>query len=358
MSRIEWTDTTWNPVTGCDKVSAGCDNCYALTMAARLKAMGQAKYQTDGRPETSGPGFGLTIHPDTLTIPLRWRKPRMVFVNSMSDLFHPKVPAPFIAQVLAVMLAARRHTYQVLTKRPQRMHALLTKTTFWNDVYAHLRALDPTAARADDCLDLWPAANVWLGVSVEDQEQADRRIPYLVDTPADVRFLSCEPLLAAVDLTPWLGTLAGCPGHRATPTSSIGHDVDCCTNRYLNLVIVGGESGPGARPMHPDWVRRLRDQCIDRVRFFFKQWGAWAPADKPVDPRTVRHRVVHLRPDGSHERQGDLEPMDGTRLEELGKHAAGRELDGRTWDELPLPDASWRRTLERQPTVRGEGTAA
>lgn len=244
---IEWASKVWNPTTGCDKVSAGCDNCYALTMAARLRGMGSAKYQTDGDPRTSGPGFGLAVHPDALTIPLRWRKPQRVFVNSMSDLFHPKVPAEFIARVFAVMVAAPHHTFKVLTKRAPRMRATLADDTFWTAVSAELAQLW-NVAQPPAPLRFAPPW-IWLGVSVEDQEQAGRRIPALLDTAAGIRWLSCEPLLGPIDLTPWA--------------------------EHLDWVVVGGESGPQARPMEPGWARSLRDQCrAGRVPFFFKQAGA------------------------------------------------------------------------------------
>ncbi|MEV3938682.1 phage Gp37/Gp68 family protein [Glycomyces sp. NPDC049804] len=223
-SGIEWTETTWNPVTGCDRVSPGCDNCYALTMARRLKAAGSARYQVDGDPRTSGPGFGLTIHPDLVNLPRRWVKPRTVFVNSMSDLFHAKVPAGFIADVFATMAATPQHTYQVLTKRPLR------------------------AARLADSL-TWPA-NVWLGVSVESPDQVNR-LDLLRRTPAAVKFISAEPLLAALP------------------------DLDL---KEIDWLIVGGESGPRHRPIQADWVRDLRDQSLAAgVRFFFKQWGGARP---------------------------------------------------------------------------------
>lgn len=165
-STIEWTEATWNPATGCDRISRGCDHCYALTLAKRLKAMGNAKYQTDGDPRTSGPGFGVAVHPDTLGLPLRWRQPRIVFVNSMSDLFHARVPDEFILRVFAVMQATPRHTYQVLTKRSPR-----------------LRRLAPGLP--------WPK-NVWMGVSVEDDDHV-RRVGDLRHVPAAVRFISAEP---------------------------------------------------------------------------------------------------------------------------------------------------------------------
>ncbi|HZN76097.1 MAG TPA: phage Gp37/Gp68 family protein [Micromonosporaceae bacterium] len=239
-SAIEWTEATWNPTTGCDKVSRGCDNCYALTLAKRLKAMGQPRYQTDGDPRTSGPGFGLAFHPDALDLPATWRRSRLVFVNSMSDLFHARVPVAFIRQVFEVMATTPQHTYQVLTKRARRLRRLADSLP-------------------------WPD-NVWMGVSVEDATVLDR-VDDLRAVPAAVRFLSCEPLLGPM------------------PGLSLGG---------IGWVIAGGESGADARPMDPGWVVDLRDQCLAAgVPFFFKQWGG----------RTQK--------------------------------AGGRELDGRTWDDMP-----------------------
>ncbi|MPZ66766.1 MAG: DUF5131 family protein [Pseudonocardiaceae bacterium] len=239
-SGIEWTETTWNPTTGCDRVSAGCDHCYALTLAKRLKAMGSAKYQADGDPRTSGPGFGVTTHENALDAPLRWRQPRLVFVNSMSDLFHARVPIEFVQRVFAVMAATPQHTYQLLTKRSTR-----------------LRRLAPQLP--------WPP-NVWMGVTVENAD-ALNRTDDLREIPAVVRFLSCEPLLgplAELDLT------------------------------GIGWVIAGGESGPHARPVQPASVADLRDRCNSAgVPFFFKQWGGRTPK------------------------------------------AGGRQLEGRTWDQMP-----------------------
>jgi protein gp37 len=240
-SAIEWTEATWNPTTGCDRISDGCDNCYALTLAKRLKAMGNPKYQSDGDPRTSGPGFGVAVHPDALEVPLRWRQPRTVFVNSMSDLFHAHVPDEFIARVFAVMQATPRHTYQVLTKRPRRAARL--------------------AARLP-----WPG-NVWMGVTVEDDDQV-QRVDVLRQVPAAVRFISAEPLLGPL------------------PSLDLA-DID--------WLIAGGESGHRARPMDARWVFDLRDACLaTSVAFFFKQWGGRTPK------------------------------------------AGGRDLDGQTWDALPV----------------------
>lgn len=239
-SSIEWTEATWNPTTGCDRTSPGCDNCYALTLAKRLKAMGQPKYQRDGDPRTSGPGFALTVHPDALDLPRSWRTPRMVFVNSMSDLFHDDVPVEFIQQVFHVMEETPQHTFQLLTKRSRR-----------------LKKLAPTLP--------WPV-NVWMGVSIESDRYAFRAA-HLGDVGAAVRFLSVEPMLGPV------------------PSVVLDH---------VQWVIVGGESGPSARPVRPEWVTDVRDRCnAAGVPFFFKQWGG----------RTSK--------------------------------AGGRELDGRTWSEMP-----------------------
>jgi len=263
-TNIEWTRNddgtrgeTWNPTTGCDRVSAGCDHCYALTMARRLKGMGQAKYQRDGDPKTSGPGFGLMTHPDTLDLPLRWRKPRKVFVNSMSDLFHESVPTAFIGAVFDVMRQTPQHTYQILTKRHARMRSLARAAAFGEG---------------------WPLPNVWLGVSVEDQKWADIRVPALLDTPAAVRFLSCEPLLGPIRL-PFIEEYDGCTCGTG-PEGYYGmHERGCGTEPgpawdRLHWVIAGGESGPGARPCELSWLRSLRNQCAEAgVPIFIKQLG-------------------------------------------------------------------------------------
>lgn len=244
-SAIEWTDATWNPTTGCDRVSPGCANCYALDLAARLKRMGQAAYQADGDPRTSGPGFALTLHPERLALPLRWTRPRRVFVNSMSDLAHPAVPDDYIAQVFAAMALGGRHTFQLLTKRPERMRVWLNAAGTEDTVHDAARRMSPGRAHSIDVLP-WPLPNVWLGTSVENARWRTR-IDELRYTPAAVRFLSCEPLLGP------LGAL------------DLGG---------IDWVIVGGESGPRHRPMEEAWVTEVRDQCAAAgVPFFFKQWG-------------------------------------------------------------------------------------
>ena len=234
ISTIEWTDATWNPVTGCTKVSPGCAHCYAEAITLRFRR---------GGPFLPGKGT-INLHPDRLAMPLSWRKPRLIFVNSMSDLFHEDVPLSFISDVFSVMEQAHWHTFQILTKRHDRL-AAVAKYLPWPD-------------------------NVWMGVSVENQYWADRRLPALSEIPAAVRFVSCEPLLKLLDLRSHL----------------LG----------ISWVIAGGESGPKARPMQTDWVRRLRDDCHEaQVPFFFKQWGG------------------------------------------RNSKAGGRVLDGRTHDEMPRP---------------------
>lgn len=243
---IEWTEATWNPATGCDRVSAGCDHCYALTLARRLQAMGNPRYQVDGDERTSGPGFGLTLHPDLVDLPRRWRKPRVVFVNSMSDLFHPEVPLDFVQAVFEVMSDTPQHTYQILTKRSQRLRTL--------------------AGELD-----WPP-NVWMGVSVETPRYAFR-MDHLRDVPAAVRFVSAEPLLEAL------------PGLNL---------------KGIDWLIAGGESGHHYRAMDADWVSDLRDQCeAGDVAFFFKQWGGHTPKaggrlldDRTHDDMPCRHSVA------------------------------------------------------------------
>ena len=264
---IEWTDETWNPTTGCDRCSPGCDHCYIeRTIPFRIEGR---KFDENGK-------MGVRLHPDRLDKPLHWRQPRRVFVNSLSDLFHPDVPSWFICEVFETMLRTRRHTYQVLTKRPHRMASLVS-------------------LNLPDFATLAPW--IWLGMSIEN-DRYTFRADYLRATPAAVRFLSLEPLLG--------------------PLPSLNLD-------GIDWVIVGGESGPGARPLHPDWATDIRDRCIKAgVPFFFKQWGEWLPIrdridlDLPTAPRTWC-------------KVGDL-PGGMVRV---GKKIAGRTLDGRTWDQMP-----------------------
>lgn len=231
-SNIEWTQMTWNPVTGCSKISSGCKNCYAERMAARLQAMGSARYKN---------GFAPTMHDDLVDLPRAWKKPRVIFVNSMSDLFHDEVPTGFIKRIFSTMNECPQHTFQILTKRSQRLREIAVEFTW--------------------------SPNIWMGVSVENRHVIGR-VSDLRNVPARVRFLSCEPLIGPLDELPLEG---------------------------IHWVIVGGESGPGARPMSREWVRSIRRQCRRAsVAFFFKQWGG------------------------------------------VRKEFNGRRLDGRTYDEMPI----------------------
>jgi len=235
-SNIEWTESTWNPVTGCTKISQGCKNCYAERMAKRLHAMGSERYRNK---------FAVTLHPDLVEMPKRWRAPRLVFVNSMSDLFHPEIPADYISRVFRTMVECPQHTFQVLTKRSDRL-AELAPALPW-------------------------AENIWIGTSVENR-RVIRRVAELVSVPAAVRFLSCEPLIGPLDNLPLKG---------------------------IHWVIVGGESGPRARPMQAEWALSILRQCrAAGVPFFFKQWGG---------PR---------------------------------KDLTGRKLNGREYDEMPVYSTS------------------
>lgn len=351
---IEWTNATWNPIAGCSIKSKGCINCYAMRMAARLAAMGQAKYAgltetVKGRPVFTGKIAVADERP--FTQPLRWKRPRRIFVNSMSDLFHENVSDGTIDDVFGIMALTPQHTYQVLTKRPVRMRDYVRTS-----IVPHHSG----PAKFD-----WPLPNVWLGVSVEDQATADERIPPLLDTPAAVRWISAEPLLGLVDLRNlksdlWYGrgvydALAGMVGVRDTNTADFlkegfelkgrpgeRADIGPFRRAKLDWVVTGGESGPRARPSHPDWIRSLRDQCAAAsVPFFFKQWGEWKETDGPncreVDQSTPAPRHF-IEPDGS------LIPVEraltksvyGTPImARLGKKAAGATLDGREHREWP-----------------------
>ena len=294
-SGIEWTNATWNPTTGCTKLTQGCKHCYAKRLFPKVYP---------------GRAFeDVRTHSDRLDQPLRWRRPRLIFVNSMSDLFHELVPDAFIDQVFHVMARAHRHTFQVLTKRADRMQRYIQS------------ALEGRLLQLGDGVGMQmraPLPNVWLGVSVEDQQNADERIPLLLGTPAAVRFLSCEPLLGAIDIDRWIWS-----------STKDEHGVmELGFEPLLHWVIVGGESGgKNVRTMHPDWARLLRDQCSAAgVPFFFKQWGHYKPlfAQGDLD--------LKLR-DPS--RNLSIKRGDFVAWESVGKKKAGRILDGRTWDQLP-----------------------
>lgn len=326
---IEWTEETWNPIRGCTRVSAGCMNCYAERVAMRFSGPGQPYeglvQMTNSHPQWTGKVQFVGKH---LHDPLKWKEPRRVFVNSMSDLFHEGMTDQQIDRVFAVMAMSPKHTFQVLTKRPERMAWYLSEPGLRariareanvmmrsgkganSDALAHvftwgrLEHAEPgeyvnyLAGIADRC---WPLPNVWLGVSVENQKAANERISLLLQTPAAVRWISAEPLLG-----PILFKRYGKP--------------------LLDWVVCGGESGPGARPMHPDWARSLRDQCkAAGVAFFFKQWGEWIGAGQEVE-RPTPDREYHRWPNGAISSR-------------VGKKAAGRLLDGKEHSEYPLaPD--------------------
>jgi protein gp37 len=336
-THIQWTDATWNILAGCSKVSPGCKNCYAIPHAHRMAGNPNAKISEkyagttteDGRNWTGRVNFAEHL----LEWPLHKQKPLRIFVNAMSDLFHEDANPEDVRRIFAVMMVARRHTFQILTKRPERMAAFFRENSP-NDCYveqvtelrrandfslltARLRSLD----RFGELPGAWPLPNVWLGVSVENQQTADDRIPKLLETPAAVRWLSVEPLLGAVDLYRHLEIRM--------------HDLNGPDETNIHWVVVGGESGKAARPMHPDWARSLRDQCVAAgVPFFFKQAGEWAPIDEPwkqdsPKPLTARERWMNI--EGGHGFHGGAV----WRMRRVGKNAAGCLLDGAEWNQYP-----------------------
>lgn len=341
---IEWTDATWNPIRGCTRVSEGCRNCYAEIMAARFSDPGQWGHGIARRVKLPDGGTDhrwtgkLELIETRLDQPLRWRAPRRIFVNSTSDLFHEAALDEWIDRVFAVMALAPQHTFQVLTKRPERMREYLAANPG-----IRIRTEMPRIAGPLPVIEMdWPLPNVWLGTSVEDQASADARIPHLLATPAAVRFVSAEPLLGPVDLD-----------EIAIPRPDLRASVIWSALRgwggapaKLDWVIVGGESGPGARPMRPDWARSLRDQCVAAgVPFFFKQWGEWGhalhmPGVEAVSAAAAKsghwahpHRYrIHGGPEDG--QCFESLPEDHLTLR-VGKARAGRLLDGRTWDQMP-----------------------
>lgn len=334
-STIEWTEFTWNPVTGCDKVSQGCKNCYAGRLAeTRLKHL--PYYQK---------GFygNVVCHEDRLNEPLKLKKPHRIFVNSMSDLFHEDVPTKFILNIFETMASVtaecrhRRlqdheeecwtgdpHIFQILTKRPERMMNVINKElpNMIGDLMGQWTLKTVTEVGG------WPLPNVWLGVSVEDQKTADERIPWLLETKAAKRFVSYEPALGPVDFTKIMyrdGDLTTClpPGHLGLSDWAV-----------LDWVIAGGESGPQSRPSHPDWFRSVQDQCAAAgVPFFFKQWGEWGYLQNPTGLARASEGY------GYWDHRGEFHPRafesGGMHMHKMGKAAAGSLLDGREWKEYP-----------------------
>lgn len=356
-SKIEWTDATWNPVRGCRRVSEGCRNCYAQGIAARFSGEGKP-YEGLAQMTPSGPNWTgeIALIEDALETPLRWKKPRRIFVNSMSDLFHEDVPFEFIDRVMAVIAMSAQHTFQVLTKRPEIMMQYFNEGDRWADRLADAayrmfgdEAECHTANAINGVLGPghnvgWPMGNLWLGTSVENQKAADR-IDYLVRTRAAVRFLSCEPLLGQVDLSGALDSYEVC-GNCGDGSFYQGRRY-CCDEPLpiempaIDWVIAGGESGPNARPMHPSWARGLQRQCqAQGIPFFFKQYGEWAPGFSDEIRRA--HSVV-MSADGAICTSGDSAILldfcrqhpQSIPLYRAGKKLAGRTLDGCTWDEFP-----------------------
>lgn len=322
-STIEWTDATWNPVTGCTLVDEGCRHCYAATLAAtRLKnhpsRAGLARINAAGEAKFTGE---VRFNEQWLADPLRWKRPRRIFVCAHADLFHPAVPDAWIDQVFAVMALTRQHTFQILTKRPDRARAYLNALAAPHRQMEIRDAGRKAGAKLLDLPDICrritalPLPNVWLGTSISDQASADQRIPDLLATPAAVRFLSAEPLLGPVDLH-WAMShpIEIAAGFLERGQFSPGLE----KLRGLDWIICGGESGAKARPMNPQWARDLRDQCVVAgVAFFFKQWGEWVSVSEVAGP-------------GEH-----FSFPDHRTVRRTGKKLAGRLLDGHEWNEVP-----------------------
>lgn len=357
-SKIEWTDATWNPLraknpdTGklghhCVKISPACTHCYAAGMNKRLGT---------GLDYSSSSPAEVYLDEEALVKPLAWKRPRKIFVCSMTDLFADFYTREWIARVIGVAAYCRRHTFQFLTKRAERMYEVMTSLTL--DECLNAAGLAPYFHPA------WPPENMQFGVTAENQQYADERIPWLLKTPAAVRFVSCEPLLGPIDATEWLYS----DYDRAAMDEQLLTPLDGFTYSKIGWVIVGGESGQQARPMHPDWALSLRDQCEDPgVPIFFKQWGEWKPISEMEDAEWQPYYVSH-RKAKPHERQDEIDELYGRRctiptevirydgehgnlpqmfqsidghlgyqIFRVGKKAAGRNLDGRTWDEFPQP---------------------
>src|SRR3990172_5609559 len=329
-SKIEWCDATWNVVSGCTQVSQGCKNCYAKTLHDRRHKAHLAGAKLP--KQYAEPFSKVQLHPDRMEMPLHWKKPRRIFVNSMSDIFHEDVPDYFIGMVFAIAALAPQHTFMILTKRPDRMETLLSNLggEFWGTIKINLlRRGYPLPA---DGYSIMPLPNVCVGTSVSTQPDADKNIPHVLNTPAAVRFVSCEPLLGPVDLGPyiikrsWFRPISG-PLNPTPSTPLQGDD-----QLMIHWVICGGESGAGARPMHPGWARSLRDQCqAAHVPFFFKQWGEWLPVSQSLHLLAGEIADVPCRTWGD-----GTEPISNQQHSvRVGKHKAGRLLDGVEWNEFP-----------------------
>lgn len=343
-SKIEWTEETWNPTLGCSKVSEGCRNCYAMHVSAWIANMAKSKesqspvekaYMSVIKQDENGkylPQWNnkIAILDERLTDPIRWKKPRTIFVNSMTDLFHPDIPFEYIDRVFAVMAITPRHTYQVLTKRPERMAEYLNRGS-------EIPPLEGVPAGRGRSSMRHPLPNVWLGTSVENQATAEERIPQLLKCPAKIRFLSCEPLLG-----PILFNEINQGNQFYDPLGGLG-DISPGSFTKIHWVIVGGESGKQARPMHPDWVRTIRDQCQQAgTAFFFKQWGEWKDGSSP------QKKVEHIAALNN----GEFHPWDSnikhkatvswnkhnpTIMSKVGKKQSGNTIDTQTHTVYPQP---------------------
>lgn len=324
-TKIEWVDKVWNPVTGCTKISPGCQNCYAERMAKRLR--GRCGYPADDP-------FKVTLHPDRLDQPLHWKKPSKIFVCSMGDLFHLNIRYKWLSKLWKIMSACQEHVFIILTKRPERM------LTFVDEYKAEMNFYNEQHS------------NLWLGVTAENQEQADKRIPILLQIQATVRFVSIEPMLGTINLDNYLYKYfcVACGWKGKKPHTEVVSNgvkrIDChycpeCNTAIegdgnvikqptLDWVIVGGETGPKARPMHPDWARSVRDQCVAaRVPFWFKQWGEWRPGAYYYG-KTLKPGSCFID-----KNNGNKIFLAGNRfLCKVGKKVAGNLLDGKVWNQV------------------------
>jgi protein gp37 len=353
-SHIEWTDATWNPITGCSLVSPGCTNCYAMGLAGTRLAHHWSRIGLT-RASKAGPVWTgeVRLNEEWLDQPLRWRKPRRIFVCAHGDLFHESVPNPWIDRVFAVMALTPQHTYQVLTKRAARMRAYVSDPVtprriydivcdFWLEEAANVILIArPEHARhappgRQVLLGRWPLPNVWKGVSAEDQDRADERVPELLATPAAVRFVSAEPLLGPIDFRDitvpqkvgtWQVNALECDCPPDEDTQLAGATLD--------QIIVGGENGP--RPMHPDWVRAIRDQCAPAgTAFFLKQWGTHLPVvTEDIGDGLVCHEAGAASPAFQSTRKYPIVTAHGHEFWQVGKKLAGRLLDGVEHSAMP-----------------------
>jgi protein gp37 len=341
-TKIEWATKVWNFLRGCSKVSEGCRNCYAIKQAnrfagERMPYEGLVK-KTNGVLNWTGE---VQRAPQVLKDPLSWKKHERIFMNSMSDMFHESVEDWVIDEAFGIVLACyvlenrQSHTFMSLTKRPERQRKYFSADPKelikrWSESMDGVVILDdPDVLFSEyvasfDTKNLFPLPNYWAGVSVEDQETADKRVPEILQVPASIIFLSMEPLLGPVDLSKWLLTHGWAPSYY-DPDNIHGHPNSEPTNEHIQWIVAGGESGSNARPMHPDWVRSIRDQCqAAGVAFHFKQYGEWAPGSNFSD---------HIPSGKSFDFGEGLD--DNHSVWRVGKKKAGRLLDGRTWDEFP-----------------------